>query len=468
MWHLFDVTKYVLEDNLWHSLVRCVKVENGFFVYVHSLSDKPKECVFTYYFKLDGSFYHAKPTNLMLGGEVGEKVDSPMIDIHPEILNFHNIIITSFEKNRSKNFNTAYFLMSTEHHMARYHMYDYDSLLSRCTAFENIINKTQGRYRALLEQKALYESCGMESLELINSVLLSDEASEEEKTFYSGMLWLLEPAGYLQVSLYDSISCSQAASSIARSILIDFYKSHFEFDQGLTTQLMATDVDILWRHFSPPFDACFFSYAESGIKILNDGVTIDGAYILNLKDSVALDIAGHRNTMNKNGYNHFAKQLVIPKDEDKKVKDFKVDFSWIGASEADVEKIRTFINLVLSSVAYLNVGDGQAEKVMERSDLEKAFKAKKNAAKARKVANKKYAALDYTYISEKRSGGALQSKEGCYKVAKMFSVRGHIRSQAYGPNYSLRKNIWIKPYIKGKSYGVTSQNERIYKARSVG
>lgn len=48
------------------------------------------------------------------------------------------------------------------------------------------------------------------------------------------------------------------------------------------------------------------------------------------------------------------------------------------------------------------------------------------------------ASVQAVWSGEKRSGPKVQ-----------FVVRGHWREQACGPNMSLRKRIWIKPFWKG-------------------
>ena len=53
---------------------------------------------------------------------------------------------------------------------------------------------------------------------------------------------------------------------------------------------------------------------------------------------------------------------------------------------------------------------------------------------------------------------AVEAAKGChtragYKVAVRTVVRGHQKMQPYGPQNSLRKRIWVKPYVKGPKDG---------------
>jgi hypothetical protein len=50
---------------------------------------------------------------------------------------------------------------------------------------------------------------------------------------------------------------------------------------------------------------------------------------------------------------------------------------------------------------------------------------------------------------KERPNEAISKLPGARKIDKRFIVRGHWKRQPYGPEESLRKLIFIKPYFKG-------------------
>lgn len=114
--------------------------------------------------------------------------------------------------------------------------------------------------------------------------------------------------------------------------------------------------------------------------------------------------------------------------------------------EGDASAMRTIEMLVFSTLAYINAISGAVEPVVETS------------SKKRKVADhdgpKRWTVgrtikLDPNLVRVVRGG----SREIAFRLKHRHIVRAHFRQQAYGPNHTLRKEIYINAFWKGPEEG---------------
>ncbi len=118
-------------------------------------------------------------------------------------------------------------------------------------------------------------------------------------------------------------------------------------------------------------------------------------------------------------------------------------------------------HLAVNTILYINSGEEKLEESMsEKEELQKRLKRTTSPGKRKKLARMIGKADPYPAY---RLGGAIkltghQRKEfrsqrhggsGGHVISSRFSVRGHWRNQSYGPNHTLRKLLWVKPYMKG-------------------
>jgi len=122
------------------------------------------------------------------------------------------------------------------------------------------------------------------------------------------------------------------------------------------------------------------------------------------------------------------------------------------------QKVASF---VLNTLLYLTLD----ERDVEQRNGEKIAKltAKRNKRKTdkRRLENLRKAPV-YLVGGKTKQRNALHTGEG-QSFSHAFLVRGHWRNQPYGPRSALRKQLWIRPHLKGT--GATLEGTREYRVR---
>lgn len=116
-----------------------------------------------------------------------------------------------------------------------------------------------------------------------------------------------------------------------------------------------------------------------------------------------------------------------------------------------------FFRSIVNTILYLGSNDPDlVEQLSPYRQLEERLAKAKSREKRKDIKGemKRTSRVDYILVGRNiprlmpsESGSSIDSKHR--EINARFIVRGHWRNQPYGPDNSLRRPVWIKPYYKG-------------------
>jgi hypothetical protein len=276
----------------------------------------------------------------------------------------------------------------------------------------------------------------------------------------------------------------------------------YAFRQPLTEALLATGVgEISLNELHFPFDCAYFHFGPQPGLVLQSGASVTGAYVLwspehSLRISLAAplpadtpwasrwaevyDLRITRPHFGKNLESAILHALVDDAEDIRLAADklkgipnsmaesgFAAIEAFLVTLDANKETFSRCLQLIANAICYVTAFPDDALTTWQAGTPEKmAVKADTAAPKEASRAASKLNAMGYRkvrYIGGEFSAAA--SNTGGGQVSPHWR-RGHWRSQAHGPQMSLRKLIWLKPTrVLG---GAVSEEPRIYSTEKPG
>jgi hypothetical protein len=281
-----------------------------------------------------------------------------------------------------------------------------------------------------------------------------------------------------------NVVLSDMVVSLYTEIVLLLKGGIYKIDESLFPYLFSTDCELEWKYITFPNEVMVLDYGNTNVNmdvvdeldpddpfwIGHDlsRVTPDehyefrGVLVSRLEDYLHLVLYGIEYTTNEEMYKFYNIRI----SDNQKPSDTLRD------AEARVGRrmSKDVLNLVLSTVLYINLYPELAVHRKEYTELEKQILQTKKPKKMRSLEKRRSYVRNYIYI--KPSSGVrrisnLPSGSGFgRKLNKLVSVRGHFRRQAHGPRMALRKTIWIEPHFRGLKYFTSeSKDLKPYKVK---
>ncbi|MCK8600121.1 hypothetical protein [Desulfoferrobacter suflitae] len=306
-----------------------------------------------------------------------------------------------------------------------------------------------------LSYRAIYAGLPDEAKKAVRKAL------EEDPVSFEALLdaWFLNLAGWFHGSLLAEVyeSLDEAVPPLYRDATLHDKGALFEVHPDLLPYLMATDCDLLWDHLLLPYPACYFHFGATGMDLLPDSkeagtswvrerYDVVGAYLVDMGEQLLITVLGqHAKT-----HDDFHRNIILPKEPGRRIWE-TVEDSLPGTHEYIT---RDIASLILSTLLFITSDSYRGELRDELKPLIEKMKRTQNPKKLRSAERRAATARRYTIIRSAKSLPKMERKAGetAYTIARMVSVRGHHKMQPHGPKRSLRKLIWIAPYIRGREY----------------
>jgi hypothetical protein len=246
----------------------------------------------------------------------------------------------------------------------------------------------------------------------------------------------------------------------------------FQTTDALEQMLMETDFggDVPAAWFRLPFEEIFIEFGEHrGFPItINDSESgehiIEGAYVMSglslgkpgkpLVRGFDLIIFGSpvgKRTALDDCFIHMGLPI---NDEEKPISDVVQDVVDFYASQGDFPNKHAFrpvVEHVAKVLVYLGTKDARQHQVAEGSEARRRINALKSPAKREKAQRQAARLYDRIVVGPAELPEDLAGGDGCGSGGVRPHVRrGHFRAQAYGPQHSLRRPVWIQPTLVGK------------------
>jgi len=242
-------------------------------------------------------------------------------------------------------------------------------------------------------------------------------------------------------------------------------KNIFQLTEGITQLLSNTEVGAITLDMvNLPFETIYLAFPGTMCPKGMDGENLLGLYIQLSNKTDKPEAEKYLTLKFMHAYKHLKEQGQIDQQFtallggevtfgfNKKSNVFDQIVEQMQQSDMPIEKdhFLKIIEIVLNTMMYLSTEKPDTQYIKKQKTQESANKNKKK--------NKFKLDVDHFIIGSKIKidnkipkivyVGDIQSHEALDK-SKSWFVRGHWRQQPYGPGMSLRKTIWIEPYIKG-------------------
>lgn len=122
------------------------------------------------------------------------------------------------------------------------------------------------------------------------------------------------------------------------------------------------------------------------------------------------------------------------------------DSGYIMASAKELEVSKQAILHLIKIMLYLQSPGALKKEDLQASALRKQLNNLKSSAKQAKAARRLQNCYDRIIIGPERIEGAT-SEQGGHRLNEIHWRRGHYRNQPHGPQFALRKIIWISPTV---------------------
>lgn len=243
-------------------------------------------------------------------------------------------------------------------------------------------------------------------------------------------------------------------------LMISLYKFHkygqktFNITRGLTTMLHNTDLNGTYEFLKCPYPSFYLSLEGCPIwlDVEVDHEPIVGVYVDSSRDDLTVFLAISKPSATFLGSSIWLR-ASIRKDMDPNSKINLDDFNFGGAER------NPSIELAIKAILYMNSENPDIKKGgAERKSIEAKLKKAKEPKNVKKLDRqlRQLSVNEYMDVGEsiriKKSDMSTQDKvefKGGFHYSYRFWTRGHFRNQAYGPGRTLRKMIFVEPFMKG-------------------
>ena len=245
----------------------------------------------------------------------------------------------------------------------------------------------------------------------------------------------------------------------------------FQTTDALEQMLQDTDFggDVPAAWFRPPFEEVFIEFGEhrrfpETISDPDSGEhVIEGVYVMSglshsktdgqLVRAFDLIIFGSPTGKSTALDDCFIHMGLPIDDEEKPISDIVQGMVDYNASQSDFPNKHAFrpvVEHVAKVLVYLGTKDARQHKVTEGSEARRRIEGLKSPAKREKAQRQAARLYDRIVIGpaelpEDLAGGHIGSSS-----VRPHVRRGHFRAQAYGPQHTLRRPVWIQPTLVGK------------------
>ena len=246
----------------------------------------------------------------------------------------------------------------------------------------------------------------------------------------------------------------------------------FQTTDALEQMLQDTDFggDVPAAWFRPPFEEVFIEFGEhrrfpETISDPDSGEhVIEGVYVMSglshsktdgqLVRAFDLIIFGSPTGKSTALDDCFIHMGLPIDDEEKPISDVVQDMVDYYASQSDFPNKHAFrpvVEHVAKVLVYLGTKDARQHKVTEGSEARRRIEGLKSPAKREKAQRQAARLYDRIVIGPAELPEDLAGGNGCGSSSVRPHVRrGHFRAQAYGPQHTLRRPVWIQPTLVGK------------------
>lgn len=125
---------------------------------------------------------------------------------------------------------------------------------------------------------------------------------------------------------------------------------------------------------------------------------------------------------------------------------------WFRVEDEDVSRLdftHAVAQLTLNTVLYLTLEHADVVRKHARKKRTSSKRARSSRRAAQREKERRATESSVTYLVGSHSKRLRSRDRSSGTIGHEFIVRGHYRQQAHGKGYSLRKLIWIEPYLKG-------------------
>lgn len=245
----------------------------------------------------------------------------------------------------------------------------------------------------------------------------------------------------------------------------------FQTTDALEQMLQDTDFggDVPAAWFRPPFEEVFIEFGEhrrfpETISDPDSGEhVIEGVYVMSglshsktdgqLVRAFDLIIFGSPTGKSTALDDCFIHMGLPIDDEEKPISDVVQDMVDYYASQSDFPNKHAFrpvVEHVAKVLVYLGTKDARQHKVTEGSEARRRIEGLKSPAKREKAQRQAARLYDRIVIGPAELPEDLAGGHSGSSGVRPHVRRGHFRVQAYGPQHTLRRPVWIQPTLVGK------------------
>lgn len=245
----------------------------------------------------------------------------------------------------------------------------------------------------------------------------------------------------------------------------------FQTTDALEQMLQDTDFggDVPAAWFRPPFEEVFIEFGEhrrfpETISDPDSGEhVIEGVYVMSglshsrtdgqLVRAFDLIIFGSPTGKSTALDDCFIHMGLPIDDEEKPISDVVRDVVDYYASQSDFPNKHAFrpvVEHVAKVLVYLGTKDARQHKVTEGSEARRRIEGLKSPAKREKAQRQAARLYDRIVIGPAELPEDLAGGHSGSSGVRPHVRRGHFRAQAYGPQHTLRRPVWIQPTLVGK------------------
>lgn len=245
----------------------------------------------------------------------------------------------------------------------------------------------------------------------------------------------------------------------------------FQTTDALEQMLQDTDFggDVPAAWFRPPFEEVFIEFGEhhrfpetisdpdSGEHVIEGVYVMSGlshsktdGQIVRAFDLIIFGSPSGKSTALDDCFIHMG--LPID-DEEKPISDVVQDMVDYYASQSDFPNkhaFRSVVEHVAKVLVYLGTKDARQHKVTEGSEARRRIEGLKSPAKREKAQRQAARLYDRIVIGPAELPEDLAGGHSGSGSVRPHVRRGHFRAQAYGPQHTLRRPVWIQPTLVGK------------------
>lgn len=244
----------------------------------------------------------------------------------------------------------------------------------------------------------------------------------------------------------------------------------FQTTDALEQMLQDTDfgADVPAAWFRPPFEEVFIEFGEhrqfpvtisdpdSGEHIV-EGVYVMSGLSHSTKDGQLVrgfDLIIFGSPVGKStALDDCFVHMGLPiDDEEKPISDVVqdvVDYYAAQSNFPNKHAFRPVVEHVAKVLVYLGTKDARQRPVKEGSEARRRINGLKSPAKREKAQRQAARLYDRIVVGPAELPDDLAGGHGG-SVVRPHIRRGHFRAQAYGPQHSLRRPVWIQPTLVGK------------------